>query len=196
MTKWCDYNNFFFWPRPSIIHPRPSVTHVVSSSLIWSSYVKRKITNVNNATWTTIFNAHQWTRTYVLLKDIKNLKFACLFSVLPKPRVDIIHVTNHFWLLEIQKRKYLFISHILIILLLSCNPIILETLNLVLTQSLIFLFLAFSEDRRSCFDINRSAMPLLASADAPLARRLCKLYFSGFAVISVIQSFKTFLIIE
>ena len=70
--------------------------------------------------------------------------------------------------------------------LLSYNPNILETLNLVLTLSLIYPFIAFSKDHRPCFDTNWSVTPLLAAAEAPLARGLCKLYFSGFALISVI----------
>ena len=57
----------------------------------------------------------------------------------------------------------------------NCN--ILETLNLVLTLSLLYPFVAFSEDHRLCFETNRSVTLLLAAAEAPPAWRLCKPYF-------------------
>ena len=59
------------------------------------------------------------------------------------------------------------LSHILILLLLSYNPNILGKLNLVLTLSLIYPFLAFSEDHRPCFDTDRSVTPLLAQLMLP-----------------------------
>ena len=57
----------------------------------------------------------------------------------------------------------------------NCN--ILETLNLVLTLSLLYPFLAFSEDHRPCFDTNRSVTLLLTAAEALPAWSLCKPYF-------------------
>ena len=53
--------------------------------------------------------------------------------------------------------------------LLSHNPNILETLNLVLTLSLIHPFLALFEDYRPCFDTSWSVTLLLAAAEAPPA---------------------------
>ena len=67
------------------------------------------------------------------------------------------------------------------------NPNILETLNLVLSLSLIYPFFAFSEDHWPCFDTNWSVTPLLTAANAPAAWRLFKPYFLGFAVISAIN---------
>ena len=51
-------------------------------------------------------------------------------------------------------------------LLLSYNPNILETLNLVLKLSLIYPFLTASEDHRPRFNTNRSVTQFLAAADA------------------------------
>ena len=51
---------------------------VVYFSLISSSYIKRKITNVNNVTWTTTFNVHLNTYLRLLLLFLK-WKLACLY---------------------------------------------------------------------------------------------------------------------
>ena len=94
------------------------------------------------------------------------------------------------WLLEIKKRKHLLKSVRKSYYLLSYNPNILETLNRVLTLSLIYPFVAFSEGHQTCFDNSRSVMPLLAASEVPPAERLFKSYFSGFTVDLVI--FKKF----
>ena len=72
------------------------------------------------------------------------------------------------WLLEIEKQEYLFNStpHFLIALLLSYNPKILRKRNLVLTRSLTYSLLVFSEDCRAFFNTYWSVTLLLAAVDA------------------------------
>ena len=55
IIKWCNNNDFFL--ATYFYNP----CSVVYFSLISSSYIKGEITDVNNVTWTTTFNAHQNT---------------------------------------------------------------------------------------------------------------------------------------
>ena len=81
MIKWCNENDFFL-----ATHFRNRCS-VVYFSLISSSYRKRKITNVNNVTWTTTFNLH--LNTYLrLLFFFKEKKMKVSLSVLGAAKTE------------------------------------------------------------------------------------------------------------
>ena len=82
MIKLCNDNDFFL---AMYFH---NLCSVVYFSLISSSYIKRKITNVNNVTWTATFNVHLNTyfRLFFFFKKRKKMR-VCL-SVLGAAKTE------------------------------------------------------------------------------------------------------------
>ena len=167
-------------------------------SLLYSSLLKRDSNNLKQSGFCATYSFNIIVSEPKYKNNLKNRELKKIYTFYNSGQIALVRQEykihnqfpeNCYWLVIGDSKKKAFVQvcpTFLSYYLLSHNLNILETLNLVLTLSSIYLFLAFSEDHRPYFDTNPSVTPLLAAAEAPPARRLCKPYFSGFAVISVI----------